>query len=166
MVISNGGTVAVDGNNYGTVIGLSNTANNNSILVTGTNSNGNASTLTNTHDLYVGYTGSSNNLRIEGGGLAANFNGFIGYSNTAAGSSVMVSDPGSLWSIAGDMSVGVDGSRNSLVISNGGQVAVNGVYLGAVIGLNADSSNNSVLVTGFNTTASTLTLTNADLIIG
>ena len=166
LVISNGGTVAVDGNNYGTVIGLSNTANNNSILVTGTNSNGNASTLTNTHDLYVGYTGSSNNLRIEGGGLAANFNGFIGYSNTAAGSSVMVSDPGSLWSIAGDMSVGVDGSRNSLVISNGGQVAVNGVYLGAVIGLNADSSNNSVLVTGFNTTASTLTLTNADLIIG
>jgi len=166
LVISNGGTVAVDGNNYGTVIGLSNTANNNSIVVTGTNANGNASTLTNTQDLYVGYSGSSNNLWVSGSGQAANFNGWIGYSNTAMGNSALVSDSGSLWSNAGDMIIGVDGSGNSLVVSNGGQVAVNGVNYGAVIGLNSDSSNNSVLVTGSNTSASVLTLTNADIYIG
>ena len=121
LVISNGGTVAVDGNNYGTVIGLSNTANNNSIVVTGTNAEGNASTLTNTQDLYVGYSGLSHSLAISGGAQVANFNGFIGYSNTASGNSVMISDPGSLWSNAGDMILGFDGSGNSLVISNGSQ---------------------------------------------
>ena len=54
----------------------------------------------------------------------------------------------SLWSNSGDLIVGEDGSGNSLVISNGGKVSNAYSQFGAVIGLNTDSSNNSVMVSG------------------
>jgi T5SS/PEP-CTERM-associated repeat protein len=123
---------------------------------------GNSPTLlTNSGDLYIGYAGSLNSMLITNGGAVANNNGWVGYTNTASNNLVLVSDGGSTWTSAGDLTVGVDGSGNSLVVSNGASVAVTGSTYGIAIGLNSNSSNNSILVTGATTLNSEI-----DIIIG
>ena len=169
MVISNGGQVSVAGSNYGMAIGFESTSSSNSVLVTGTNADGTASYLSDAMDLFVGYAGSSNAMTIKGGGQVGSANGWIGYGNSASSNSVLVSDAGSLWHVTGDLFIGGDGSGNSLVISNGSLVSVIGSTNGVVIGLNSESSNNSVLVTGTdgNGNASTLSIaTGYDLVVG
>jgi T5SS/PEP-CTERM-associated repeat protein len=134
LVISNGGTVA----SLSSRIGSENIASNNSVLVTGA-----GSLWTNSGDLYVGRAGSGNSLVISDGGSVVNSNGYIGYTNTASNNSVLVTGAGSTCS--GEwLLVGVYGSGNSLVISNGGSVTN---VIGS-IGSNAISSNNIVTVTG------------------
>jgi len=168
LTISNGATVVVQANQSdGMVIGLNVGSSNNTILVTGTNANGTPSTLSIGADLYLGGGGSGNNLTISEGAQVANSNGWIGYNNTASNNSVLVSDVGTLWTNAGDLVIGYDGSGNSLTISNGATVAVQGNTTGVVIGLNGDASNNTVLVTGTNNNGTASTLTTAmDLYVG
>jgi T5SS/PEP-CTERM-associated repeat protein len=169
LTISNGATVVVQANQGdGMVIGLSVGSSNNNILVTGTNANGTASTLSIGANLYLGGGGSGNNLTISEGAQVANSNGWIGYNNTASNNSVLVSDAGTLWTNAGDLVIGYDGSGNSLTISNGAAVVVQANQGNGIgIGLNAGSSNNTVLVTGTyaNGTASAFT-TALDLYVG
>jgi len=147
LVISNGGVVTNSQYNYGGVLGLNADSTNNSVLVTGTNSIWN-----NSGDLLVGYDGYSNSLVISNGGIVAtsqyNYGGVLGLNADSSNNSVLVTGTNSLWNDGGDLIVGFDGSRNSLVISNGGVVTTSQYDYGGVIGLNADSSNNSVLVTG------------------
>ena len=119
-------------------IGFTNTASNNSVLVTGEGSAWNGSII------LVGLSGSSNSLVISDGGTVANGNGVIGAEASSSNNSVLVTGTDSLWTNSGELYVGGFGSGNSLVISNGGTVASGIGY----IGFTNTASNNSVLVTG------------------
>ena len=129
------------------VVGLIADSSNNSVLVTGKRS-----LWSNNGDLIVGLDGSGNSLVISNGGAVTNsqynYGGVLGLNADSTNNSVLVTGTNSLWNDGGDLIVGFDGSRNSLVISNGGVVTTSQYDYGGVIGLNADSSNNSVLVTG------------------
>jgi T5SS/PEP-CTERM-associated repeat protein len=59
---------------------------------------------------------------------------------------VFVTGTNSAWTNTGDLRVGFEGSRNSLVISNGGSVTNQSGF----VGYTTNASNNSVLVTGTN----------------
>jgi T5SS/PEP-CTERM-associated repeat protein len=144
LVITNGGTVAA--NNY-SIIGVTATSSNNSVLVTGTNSR-----WTNSSDLYFGYEGSGNSVVISNGGtVAVASNSYIGYTNTSSNNSVLVTGTNSLWSNSEAIVVGTEGAGNSLVISNGGTVQSQVLFLGGSFFSAAPStasSNNIMLVTG------------------
>jgi T5SS/PEP-CTERM-associated repeat protein len=132
--------VTIGGSSF---VGYDTGSSNNSVFVAG------ASLWTNSGDLSVGYGGSSNSLVISGGASVFNQAGYIGnYSGSS--NSVIVSDEGSLWTNAGDLYLGIFGSSNNLVISNGATVAVHGASYGTLFGFDAGSSNNSILVTGTN----------------
>jgi fibronectin-binding autotransporter adhesin len=139
LVISNGATVA----NTGGVIGSATSSSNNSVLVTGTNANGDVSTWTNSGDLVVGEDGSSNSLVISNGGGVLNAVGYVGRNTNSSNNSVLVTGINSTWTNFSDLAIGSQGSSNTLVISNGATVA----NTDGVIGSATSSSNNSVLVT-------------------
>jgi T5SS/PEP-CTERM-associated repeat protein len=159
ILITNGGalfsgsaTIASSTNSYG-----------NSVTVSGT-----GSSWTNSGDLILGDIGAGNTLTISAGGQINNENGWIGYTNAASNNSVMVTSDQSSWNNSGDLVVGYYGSSNSLVISNGAMVLNQFNGYGAVIGYDAGSSNNSVIVTGSNLATGSVStwLSQADLTIG
>jgi T5SS/PEP-CTERM-associated repeat protein/autotransporter-associated beta strand protein len=137
LVISNGGSVVSLNGRIGTQ------SSSNNVLVTGT-----GSAWTNTTELLIGNTGSDNSLVISNGGAVVTGMCLIGDQSTASNNSVLVTGTISAWTNTGDLFVGYYGSSNSLVISNGGTVANRDGF----IGFYADSSNNSVLVTGTGST--------------
>ena len=139
LVISNGGSVT----NQSGFIGYTTNASNNSVLVTGTNS-----AWTNTGVLVIGSEGSSNSLLITSGASVKSQGGFIGAGTNSSNNSVLVTGSGAAWTNTATLSVGLNGSSNSLVISNGATVNNQVGYIGHFTG----SSNNSVLVTGTNST--------------
>jgi T5SS/PEP-CTERM-associated repeat protein/autotransporter-associated beta strand protein len=144
MNISNGGQVTNGLSVYGSVIGYGAGSDGNSVLVSGTNANGVASTWTCVNDLTVGWSGSSNSLVINQGGGVTSYIGIIGDDTNARGNHVLVDGAGSYWSNSNVLLIGVSGSGNSLFITNGGQVmAVN-----SDIGVNAESTANMVIVSG------------------
>jgi T5SS/PEP-CTERM-associated repeat protein len=126
LVISNGGLVSVAGQNYGTLIGFGSNSSNNSITVTGTNSDGTRSMLSNAMNLYVGYAGSGNTLTVSAGAQVVNSNGYIGYTNGSSSNSVTVN--GGTWSNSAQLYVGYSGS-GSLTIGSGTVSDSNG-YIG------------------------------------
>jgi T5SS/PEP-CTERM-associated repeat protein/autotransporter-associated beta strand protein len=137
LVISNGGRVF---NAMGYIGSWSNAVGN---LVTVTGSD---SSWINSGDLYVGYAGQSNRLVISEGGFVSNVNGFDdGVDPTDAYNSVLVTGVGSRWVNSGNLTFGLAGHDNSLVISNRGTVSVGS---NSIFGDRATASNNSVLVTG------------------
>ena len=144
LVISNGATVA---NNFG-YIGLNLDASNNSVLVTGTNSNGDRSTWTNSGNLVVGQNGSGNSLVISSGAFVTSVSGFLSYSNPSSNNTVTVTDAGSVWTNSGALTIGLGYSGNNLVISNGGEV----INTDGFIGSSSAASNNTVTVTGAGST--------------
>ena len=151
LVITNGGTVqsaAVFVGHYATAVG-------NLLAVSGTQS-----TLNVSGDLYVGYAGQSNRMVISSGGFVSDVNGFDdGVSPSDSHNSVLVTGSGSVWTNSGNLTFGLAGHDNSLVISNSGFVAVGGE---SIIGNQSTASNNSVLVTG----AGSLWTNSQDLTIG
>jgi len=111
----------------------------------------------------IGDQSGDNGSLVINGGLLDDTNGLLGNSAGATGT-MTVSGTNSIWTNSGELTIGVDGSGNSMTITNGGIVSVvdSSDNIGTVIGLNSDSSNNSILVTGSNSL-----LTNAhDMIIG
>ena len=159
LVVSNGGTVADVNGWVGYTIA---NAVNNTALVTGAGSLWSNSTY-----LFIGSNSVNNSLVISNGGTVVSSNGMIGFSTAANNNSVLVTGTGSLWSnnavpdyMTIAMSIGVSGSSNSLVISNGGVVIDTSSW--TYVGSNAASSNNSVLVTGTNS----LFRSGQDLVLG
>ena len=151
LVISNGGKVF---NAFG-YIGSESSAVGNLVTVTGSNT-----FWINSGDLYVGYAGQSNRLVISDGGFVSNVNGYDdGVDPTDAYNSVLVTGSGSRWVNSGNLTFGLAGHDNSLVISNGGIVTVGA---DSKIGDLATASNNSVLVTG----VGSLLTNSADLYVG
>jgi T5SS/PEP-CTERM-associated repeat protein/autotransporter-associated beta strand protein len=139
LVISNGG-LAVVGNDL--AVGFNPGSSDNRLLVTGV-----GSSLVVSNELRVsGDANTGNSMTIADGGSVSNVNGYVGsYSPDSSNNSVLVTGTSSLWTNSGDLYVGEDGHDNSLVISNGGTVAV---VSNSYIGYTNTSSNNSVLVTG------------------
>jgi T5SS/PEP-CTERM-associated repeat protein len=154
LIISNGGLVTVGTNAYA---GDEATASNNSVLVTGTNAGGTASTLSVVGSLFVGNNGSGNSLVISNGGTVVNKAAYIGAQETSSNNSVLVTGSGSTWTSSTNLYVGYFGRDNSLVISNGGTVANSAGYIGV-----AGTFDNAVLVTG----AGSLWTNSLDLYVG
>jgi T5SS/PEP-CTERM-associated repeat protein len=144
MTISNGGQVTNGLSTLGSVIGFGAGSTGNSVLVTGTSVSGVASLWTCVNDLTVGWSGSSNSLRITQGGAVTSYIGIIGDDTNATGNSAVVDGSGSYWSNSNVLLVGVSGSGNTLLITNGGAV----MDVDGTIGVNSGSSNNNVIVTG------------------
>jgi outer membrane autotransporter protein len=118
-----------------------------------TGSNGNEinvganSTLTLADILDVGFHGSSNNLTItNGGAVSANYTS-VGREAGSNNNAILVTSNASML-INNDLIVGEEGSSNSMTISEGGRVTSSVGY----IGKNATSANNTVTVTGTNST--------------
>jgi T5SS/PEP-CTERM-associated repeat protein len=139
LVISNGGTVAVS-----RISSVGFFGSNNSVLVTGTNSLWTNGILLDVGDMET----SGNSLVISNGGRVAGIFGTLGWQNTASNNTAIVTGTNSLWTNSDRTTVGSDGSGNSLVISNGGRVQNNEGFIGE----NATALNNSVLVTGADST--------------
>ena len=164
LVISNGGSVSSANN-----CEIGHTSSNNSISVDGV-----GTSLSIGGELRIGYYGSSNavfvtngaNVSIGGWTLVGEWSGAsnnllkvsgsstltsageidIGYDNNTSGNQVIVTGGGELITRS-YLVVGQGGSSNSLVVSNGGRAVSDGVFF---IGHFSSASNNSVLVTGSN----------------
>jgi T5SS/PEP-CTERM-associated repeat protein len=139
FTINTGGTVSDDN----TKIGGDAAATFNSIHLDGT-----GSSLTNTNDLTVGYSGNHNSFQITNGATASNVNAFLGFNSGADSNSVTVDGTGSVWTNTGTFYLGDVGKSNSLTVSGGGVVNVNGASQDAAIGFDAASSSNKLTVTG------------------
>lgn len=163
LIISNGGGVVVYGNpentngisTNGVQIGYAVTSSNNSLLVTGPNSY--LSTTNGVDQVAVGYSSSGNSMVISNQAQVSSALGIIGINATSSNNTVLVTGTNSLW-FNNNLTVGYSGNSNSLVISNGGTVALygstntnttlvpyNAVCIGAF-----NSSSNSIIVTGTN----------------
>jgi len=145
LTVSNGGLVGEES----CYLGAGSNSSNNSVLVTGVNANGTPSQL-NSRSLAVGYLGGGNNLMISSGGRVVSEIGHIGYDAGSSFNSVVISGGGpsviaSCWYSSGDITAGYSGSGNSITISNGGRVE----DFNGAIGWDTNSSNNMVVVTGF-----------------
>jgi len=121
LVINNGGLV-VSSNSY---VGYGFPGSNNFASVTGP-----GSVWSNSYALRIGGLGMGNSLVISNGGRVVGDTGFVGDS-FARYSSVLVTGLGSVWSNVHDVYVGRYGIRNSLVISNSGQVFNGDAYMGS-----------------------------------
>ena len=118
--------------------------------------------LTSSSNVVVGGSTTGNSMVISGGGRVENaVSGVIGSNAGASSNSVTVSGSGSNWTSSGSLVVGSSGTGNSLVVSSGGMVQTGSTPTSTVLGYNAGSSNNSVVVTG-----SGSTLTSSGVIVG
>jgi T5SS/PEP-CTERM-associated repeat protein len=95
---------------------------------------------------------------VSNGGVVRNTTGTVGSGAGANSNSVLVAGAGSLWSNSADVFIGLGGSFNQLVLSNGGVVA-NAV---GTVGNSGGANSNAVLVTG----AGSLWTNNGSLTIG
>jgi autotransporter family porin len=131
--VINGGVLS-NGTGY---LGYENSGINNAVVVFGA-----GSVWSNALDLHIGKVGAGNSLVISNQGKVFSRETSAGDSSTSSGNSVLVTGTGSVWNVM-DLELGLFGAGNSLVISNHGEVIVNGEgIIGEV------SSNNSVVVTG------------------
>jgi fibronectin-binding autotransporter adhesin len=123
------------------------------VTVSGKDMSGNASTLTATGYLMVGYNGTGA-LTIGGGGHVSNTDCYIG-ANSGSSGTALVTGSGSLWANSGELLVGHDGTgtltieegalvtANSFAIGTGSKLYIGGGYL-AVSG-DATTSLNALL---------------------
>jgi len=146
LVISNGGALF---SKWGAV-GANASANNNTVLVTGSNS-----VWVSSMELEVGYYGVSNRLIVSDGGQVLTRDGMVGYNNSSSSQRdghdnfAFVIGSNSLWRCTDWLTVGFCSSANSLTISNGGQVVSPNGYIGWDASVyNNSGHNNSVLITG------------------
>ena len=122
-------------------IGYFATSTGNSVLITGGGS------WSNSNVLYVGHDGSGNTFTVEDGGHALSSRDVVvGFASVSANNVLTVKDAGSELEIPSPFTliVGDDGDGNMFEISNGGVVTGHNARLAR----NANSSNNSVTVTG------------------
>ena len=128
LIISNGGTVTSPQSS----IGESSTSFNNSALVTGR-----GSLWTNSTYITVGSSGSGNILTIGNGGWVASSSGYIGRFSSSSNNSAIVTGVSSLWTNSGALTVGEEGTSNSLTVAAGGTVAAASISIAASNGSSA-----------------------------
>jgi T5SS/PEP-CTERM-associated repeat protein len=96
-------------------------------------------------NLCVGSNGGFNTLMISNGAVVQNGFGFIGTGVSSSSNVVTVTGSGSTWSNKQDLFVGLFGSSNRLLVSNGGVVRSANATLRGTAGPNND---NQLIVTG------------------
>jgi len=96
------------------------------------------------NNLLVGNKGGKNRLEILDGAEVSNTRGIIGQSATSKGNEVLVSGVGSSWENWTQLYVGLYGSENSLVVSNGAAVLAATIYAGN----KKNANENRVIVDG------------------
>jgi T5SS/PEP-CTERM-associated repeat protein len=168
FVISDGGQV-ICGHSW---IGTSSNGSNNNVLVTGNGSVWRSGTL------YFGQNNSSNNLAIRQGGQVFSDGASLGDQPSGFNNRVLVTDPGSLWDVGTFFTFGHRGGRNSLIISNSGEVSVrdtvwvgfsnsdsnsvcvtdNGVWRNNILHIGYQGASNSLVIAGGSVLATNLTL--------
>ena len=141
LTVQNGGAV---GNDFG-YLGYGQSAKSNAVLITGS-----SSMWQNDSDLYVGNTGSVNQVTIQAGGQINCVQGFIGNDPAAVSNKVVVSDANSLWSNSQTLTIGAGGSFNQLIVTNGGRVNSGLGVQSSIVGNSSGAIGNTVLVTGAN----------------
>jgi autotransporter-associated beta strand protein/T5SS/PEP-CTERM-associated repeat protein len=145
LSITNGGNLTTKNSR----IGGDATSGNNTVTVSGVGSVWN-----NSGKLRVGSFGSNNSLTIIGGGAVVSGNDtFLGAETGSTNNLLTVNGTGSSFSGATDLVVGYNGTSNALSVINGGNVSLTGSL---AIGYNAASANNIALVSGANSTLSSL----------
>src|SRR5579859_5564168 len=145
-LIVQGGGVLSNGTGY---IGYETSASNNTAIIRGA-----SSAWTNQFDLHVGFESAGNRLVISNGAVVVNSNAFVGTANFLGNTnnSVLVTDPGSVWTNTGGITIGMLSAGNQVVISNGAKVIDQGLDIGDHSGgaTNGASIDNSALVTETN----------------
>lgn len=96
------------------------------------------------NNLFVGSNGALSTLIVSNGAFLSNNNGFLGNGTASSNNRALVTGTGSLWTNRLDLTVGVAGRDNQLIVSNGARVA-NRI---GNLGQNSGSSNNLAVVTG------------------
>jgi T5SS/PEP-CTERM-associated repeat protein len=127
-------------------IGTASTATNNRVEVSGAGSRWLL-----TSNLTVGSSGRANQLVILTGGRVSNQRGLIGSASTSSNNLVLVDGPGSLWENRAELVIGGSGSRNLLIVTNGGRVTSTLGQLGGLLEEPVPTTrgdNNLVIVTG------------------
>jgi T5SS/PEP-CTERM-associated repeat protein len=137
LIVTNGGTFVSSGNFN---VGGTTASTGHVMVVSGPGSLLNAGAA-----LTVGSSGGGLNRMIisDGGVVISTTIGALGNAASAVSNSVVVTDPGSMWTNVAKLLVGISGSFNSLLISNGGTVT----SLDALIG-SGSSTNNQATITG------------------
>jgi len=138
LTISNGAQLVVNAGS----IGVTTSASSNTVLITGTNSIWNSTTIN------FGVDSVGNQMTIASGGKVITSSGTVGSSGPGANSNTLVvTGAGSVWSNSAGFVVGFDSANNSVIVTNGGQLVTNAGSLGS--GAPA-SSNNLGIITGTN----------------
>lgn len=150
MTVSDGAQFTLSNtSNFDALIGANAGSNDNVLTVTGANSSFSNENLGSTSTLYVGRSGTGNQLQILDGGQVFSFNARIGGGTGSTGTtddnSATVSGADSAWSIGGTLRVGSNGTNSALTVSESGKVTVLG---NSFVGYDAASTGNTVLVTG------------------
>jgi len=96
------------------------------------------------NNLFVGSNGAFNRMVVSNGAFLNNNSGLVGDGAASGNNFALVTGGGSVWTNRTDLTVGVSGRDNHMIISNGARV----VSRIGNVGLNSGSSNNLVLVTG------------------
>src|ERR1043166_4448902 len=96
------------------------------------------------NNLTVGLAGSSNQILLAAGNSMSNADGIIANNTGSRSNTVTLSGAGTRWDNSGNLSVGLSGTSNSLVIGPGTTVS----DLTGVIGNNLGANFNFVLVRG------------------
>jgi T5SS/PEP-CTERM-associated repeat protein/autotransporter-associated beta strand protein len=137
-----------------TYIGYTNNSSNNILSIA------NSNTIFNSASLYVGYNGSYNKIIISNSATIGTQGSslYLGYVSSSSNNSALITGNSSfsIWG-HGAIHVGVSGSGNSLVISNGG--SANCSFLGIGAGSGTNCNNNSIIITGTNSRLTTSYLT-------
>ncbi len=107
---------------------------------------GSGSAWLNSGSFTIGNSGSGNRLVIDSGGLVSSTGTPI-VGNNGDGNSVLVTGAGSLWTNAGNLSIGaIAGTGNSVTVSNGADLRTSGGFIGPI------GDGNFVLLTGAGST--------------
>ena len=132
LIITNGGRAT----SAGVWVGNNDTASDNGMFVTGSNSAYQG-------PLTIGNYGSRNKLIVCKGGSVASNSGTLGAYEGSSSNLAIVDGPGSVWTVAlGQLLVGWSGSNNRLTVTNGGRVNASGSMASNV------GTNNVIEVTG------------------
>jgi len=83
---------------------------------------GSGSAWSNANDLYVGLSGAGNRLVVGNGGVVRNSRGYVGGNTFSSNNLALVTGAGSLWTNRQQLHIGLNGTGNQLVVSNGGTV--------------------------------------------
>jgi T5SS/PEP-CTERM-associated repeat protein len=144
LITTNGGRIT----NFGTfILGSQAGSSNNTAHLHGTGSLWSAF-VSGSGSFVLGGRGSGNQLTVSGGGIMTNYgSATIGAFASASNNTLLVTDTGSVWRMAGFgiLGVGSNGVNNQIIISAGGLVTNDYV---AYLGDSSSGSNHTVSVSG------------------